>query len=113
AHLKLLPRIGAAVLQSRRGKPLVIYGARLAGRALVRKLAQQGGRHRPVAFLAADSRKVGREIAGLPVVGTSEALRRALQRLGGETVAVAASATEPTRAEEVCRMGIAAGGRPL
>ena len=112
-HLKLLPRIGAAVLQSRRGEPVLIYGASLAGIALARELAQEGDRYRPVAFLDDDRRKVGREIAGLPVVGTSEALRRALQRFGVETVAVAASATEPTRAEEVCRMVIAAGARPL
>jgi exopolysaccharide biosynthesis polyprenyl glycosylphosphotransferase len=113
AHLKLVPRIGAAVSQGRRGKPVLIYGASLAGIALARDLAQQGDSYRPVAFLDDDVRKVGREIAGLPVVGTGEALGRALQRFKAEMVAVAASAMDPTRAEEVSRMVIAAGARPL
>ena len=112
-YLKVLPRMGVSISQARVGRPLIIFGAGQGGIALARELASHTDGYRPVAFLDDDRRKVGREIAGLPVVGTSEALGRALRQFGAETVAVAMPSAAPARVREVSRMSLDAGARPL
>jgi FlaA1/EpsC-like NDP-sugar epimerase len=113
AHLKLFPRARQTVSQAGVGRPLIIFGAGQGGISLAKELATHTDGYRPVAFLDDNRRKVGREIVGLPVVGTREALGRALTHFRAETVAVAMPSQAPSRISEISRYVLDAGARPL
>jgi FlaA1/EpsC-like NDP-sugar epimerase len=113
AHLKLLPRARRTISQGGLGRPLVIFGAGQGGITLAKELANHTDGYRPVAFLDDNRRKVGREIVGLPVVGTREALGRALTHFHAETVAVAMPSQASSKISEISRAVLDAGARPL
>jgi len=51
-----------------KGRPLVVWGAGMTGRRLIKHLVREGVQ--PVAVVDIDPRKIGRIIRGAPVVGT-------------------------------------------
>lgn len=112
-HIKLLPRLRHSVSWRSWGQPLVIFGAGAGGAALVRQLQSERGQFRPVAFLDDDSRKVGREIAGLPVIGSRDAVAEALRSCDARSLAIAlpSAGTETVRA--ISRIASKEGARVL
>ncbi|MBJ7595683.1 MAG: polysaccharide biosynthesis protein [Candidatus Dormibacteraeota bacterium] len=105
-HIKLLPRLRKSVSWGAWGQPLVIFGAGLAGVALVRQLETERAGFRPVAFLDDDRRKVGRDIAGIPVLGDRSALATTMKRTSAQNLALAL----PSAPRETIRTLIRAGG---
>ncbi len=77
-------------LRSRTGQRVIIVGAGQGGELLVRDLMRDPERrYRPVAFLDDDLAKSGREIHGLRVLGTSDDLPAAVDRLDARMVMIA------------------------
>jgi exopolysaccharide biosynthesis polyprenyl glycosylphosphotransferase len=113
AHVKLVPRAWQVVSRPSERRPVLIFGAGESGAALARELSHGSAEYRAVAFLDDDLRNVGREVAGLPVVGTAEALGRALRHFHAEAVVVATPSEAETRIRDVSAMIVAAGARPL
>jgi FlaA1/EpsC-like NDP-sugar epimerase len=69
---------------------VLIVGAGTAGERLARELLRDPERlYDPVAFVDDDRGKQGREIHGLPVVGTTRNLARAVRRLSIEVILIA------------------------
>jgi FlaA1/EpsC-like NDP-sugar epimerase len=88
SYIKLLPRL-LSTYRRREGDPLVVVGAGAAGVALVRQLQTEPGGYRPVAFIDDDLDKIGRRIAGLPVVGARDNIPAAVDRYRAGAVAIA------------------------
>lgn len=77
-------------LRSRTGQRVIVVGAGQGGELLVRDLMRDPERrYRPVAFLDDDLAKSGREIHGLRVLGTSDDLPAAVDRLDVRMVMIA------------------------
>ncbi|MGH8467433.1 MAG: polysaccharide biosynthesis protein [Gammaproteobacteria bacterium] len=77
-------------LRSRTGQRVIIVGAGQGGELLIRDLMRDPEcRYRPVAFLDDDLAKSGREIHGLRVLGTSDDLPAAVDRLDARMVMIA------------------------
>jgi hypothetical protein len=113
AHLKLVPRTRQAVGGNRGRKPLIIFGAGSAGIALVRQLAYERNGYRPVAFLDDDLRKVGRDIAGLPVAGTRLDLARAVKQYGADAVVIAIPSAQSPTIREITHRALDVNARAL
>ena len=113
AHLKLVERTRQAMGRNRGRKPLIIFGAGTGGIALVRQLAYERGGYRPVAFLDDDLRKVGRDIAGLPVFGTRVDLGRAVKRYGADAVAIAIPSAQSKTIREITHRALDVDARAL
>jgi FlaA1/EpsC-like NDP-sugar epimerase len=113
AHLKLINRTRQVVSRNRGRKPLIIFGAGTGGIALVRQLAYERGGYRPVAFLDDDLRKVGRNIAGLPVFGTRADVDRAVKRYNAEAVAIAIPSAQSKTIREITHRALDANARAL
>ena len=88
SYIKLLPRL-LSTYGRRDGDPLVVVGAGAAGMALVRQLQAEPGGYRPVAFIDDDLDKIGRRIAGIPVVGARDNIPAAVDRYRAGAVAIA------------------------
>jgi FlaA1/EpsC-like NDP-sugar epimerase len=112
-HIKLLPRLRKSVSWGVWGEPLVIFGAGLAGVALVRQLQTDRGSFRPVAFLDDDRRKVGRDISGMPVLGNRSDLSAVMKRTGAQNLALALPAAPRETIRMLTRLGSRAGARVL
>jgi UDP-GlcNAc:undecaprenyl-phosphate GlcNAc-1-phosphate transferase len=94
------------------GAPALIYGAGRKGVTAVRELVSDaGGALRPVAFIDDDPRKAGRLVNGMPVVGSSRSLERAIRGFAARAVIVASDTVPDARLEalrDVCeRMDVA------
>jgi FlaA1/EpsC-like NDP-sugar epimerase len=113
AHLKLIPRTRQAVFRRHGQKRLIIFGAGTGGIALVRQLAYERGGYRPVAFLDDDLRKVGRNIAGLPVYGTRSDVERAVKRYRAEAVGIAIPTAQSRTIREITNRALDANARAL
>lgn len=113
AHLKLIDRARLAVTTDRRRKALIVFGAGRGGITLVRQLAAEKTGYRPVAFLDDDPRKVGRTIAGLPVLGTRTQLDKVVKRYNAEAVAIAIPSAEATTIREIANLTVDAEARAL
>ncbi len=112
-HVKILPRLGASGSWGTRGEPLIVFGAGVAGAALVRQLQSERGGFRPVAFLDDDRRKLGRHILGLPVLGDRNDLLAAMRRTHAHSLAVAVPAAPHDTVRTLTRIGTQAGARVL
>jgi FlaA1/EpsC-like NDP-sugar epimerase len=113
AHLKLIDQARLVVRRDRRRKPLVIFGAGRGGTTLVRQLSAEKTGYRPVAFLDDDSRKVGRTIAGLPVIGGRDQLDKVVKRYSAEAVAIAIPSAEAATIREIANLTVDAEARAL
>ena len=112
-HIKLLPRLRKSMSWGVWGEPLIVFGAGLAGVALVRQLQTDRGSFRPVAFLDDDRRKVGRDISGVPVLGDRSELSAAMKRTGAQNLALALPAAPLETIRTLTRLGGGAGARVL
>jgi FlaA1/EpsC-like NDP-sugar epimerase len=112
-HIKLLPRVRKSVSWGVWGEPLIIFGAGLAGVALVRQLQTDRGAFRPVAFLDDDRRKVGRDVSGVPVLGDRSELSAVMKRTGAQNLALAVPAAPRETIRTLTRLGSRAGARVL
>jgi FlaA1/EpsC-like NDP-sugar epimerase len=87
-------------------KNALIVGAGKAGEMLVRDLLRDLiGSYRPAAFVDDDTRKVGKEIHGIPVVGTCDEISGAVTRLGVDLIIIAlptATSRQIRRIVEIC-----------
>ena len=108
-----LSRLQSALPHRRWGEPLVIIGAGSAGVALVRQLQAERGRYRPVAFLDDDRRKIGRDVAGLRVLGSRDDITAALKQSTAQNLAIAVPSLPPDQIRALSRMGSLAGARVL
>jgi FlaA1/EpsC-like NDP-sugar epimerase len=108
-----LSRLQSAVPHRRSGEPLVIIGAGSAGVALVRQLQAERGRYRPVAFLDDDRRKIGRDVAGLRVLGSRVDIAATLNRSTAQNVAIAVPSLPPDQIRALRRMVSVAEARVL
>jgi FlaA1/EpsC-like NDP-sugar epimerase len=108
-----LSRLQSALPHRRWGEPLVIIGAGSAGVALVRRLQAERGRYRPVAFLDDDRRKIGRDVAGLRVLGSRDDITAALKQSTARNLAIAVPSLPPDQIRALSRMGSLAGARVL
>jgi FlaA1/EpsC-like NDP-sugar epimerase len=106
-HIKLLPRVRNSLSFKAWGQPLIIFGAGLAGVALARELQTERGGFRPIAFLDDDRRKVGRDIAGVPVLGDRRDLTEVMKRTRAQSLALAM----PSASRETIRTLVREGGR--
>jgi FlaA1/EpsC-like NDP-sugar epimerase len=113
AHLKMVARARQAVAPDRTRQPIVVFGAGLGGVALVRQLAHERTGYRPVAFLDDDDRKVGRVVAGIPVVGTRADLGRVVKRYRAEAVAIAIPSANSQVIREITHLVLDADARAL
>jgi UDP-GlcNAc:undecaprenyl-phosphate GlcNAc-1-phosphate transferase len=86
------------------GEPTLVYGAGRRGEIVVREL-QANARLglRPVGYLDDDPRLLGRELLGLPVLGTGAELARLLDRHRATRLVLATGALPGRREEEVQR----------
>ncbi len=108
-----LSRLQTALPHRRWGEPLVIIGAGSAGVALVRQLQAERGRYRPVAFLDDDRRKIGRDVAGIRVLGSRDDIAAALKQSAAQNLAIAVPSLPPDQIRALSRMGGLAGARVL
>ena len=108
-----LSRLQSALPHRRWGEPLVIIGAGSAGVALVRQLQAERGRYRPVAFLDDDRRKIGRDVAGIRVLGSRDDMTAALKQSTAQNLAIAVPSLPPDQIRTLSRMGSLAGARVL
>jgi FlaA1/EpsC-like NDP-sugar epimerase len=106
-------RLQSAMPHRTWGEPLVIFGAGSAGVALVRQLQAERSRYRPVAFLDDDRRKIGRDVAGLRVLGSRDDIPAALKRSRAQNLAIAVPSLPPDQSRAVSRMGSIGGARVL
>ncbi|MHB8594606.1 MAG: polysaccharide biosynthesis protein, partial [Acidimicrobiales bacterium] len=113
SQLMGLSRLQSALPHRRWGEPLVIIGAGSAGVALVRQLQAERGRYRPVAFLDDDRRKIGRDVAGLRVLGSRDDITAALKQSTAQNLAIAVPSLPPDQISALSRMGSLAGARVL
>jgi FlaA1/EpsC-like NDP-sugar epimerase len=113
SHIKLLPRVRNTVSWGTWGEPLIVYGAGLAGVALARQLQTERGGFRPVAFLDDDRRKIGRDIAGLPVLGDRSSLAATMSRTGAKNLALALPSAPRETVRALVQLGGHAGFRVL
>jgi FlaA1/EpsC-like NDP-sugar epimerase len=113
SQLMGLSRLHSAVPRRTWGEPLVIFGAGSAGVALVHQLQEERGRYRPVAFLDDDRRKIGRDVAGLRVLGSRDDIATALTRSSAQNLAIAVPSLTPDQIHPLSRMGSMAGARVL
>lgn len=112
-HIKLLSRLRRSVSWGAWGQPLIVFGAGLAGVALVRQLQTERGGFRPVAFLDDDRRKIGRDIVGIPVLGGRSALESTMKRTGAESLALAIPSAPQDAVRALIKIGGQAGARVL
>ncbi|MHB8490363.1 MAG: polysaccharide biosynthesis protein [Candidatus Dormibacteria bacterium] len=108
-----LSRLQSAVPHRRWGEPLVIIGAGSAGVALVRQLQAERGGYRPVAFLDDDRRKIGRDVAGIRVLGSRDDIAAALKQSAAQNLAIAVPSLPPDQIRALSRVGSVAGARVL
>lgn len=109
-----LSRLQTAVPRRTWGEePLVIFGAGSAGVALVHQLQEERGRYRPVAFLDDDRRKIGRDVAGLRVLGSRDDIAAAFKRSSAHNLAIAVPSLPPDKIRALSRMASLAGARVL
>jgi FlaA1/EpsC-like NDP-sugar epimerase len=112
-HIKLLPRVRTSVSWGAWGEPLIVFGAGLAGVALVRQLQTERGGFRPVAFLDDDRRKVGRDVSGVPVLGDRRELAAVIKRTRARNLALALPSAPPETIRTLTRLAGQAGARVL
>jgi FlaA1/EpsC-like NDP-sugar epimerase len=112
-HIKLLPRLRTSVSWGAWGEPLIVFGAGLAGVALVRQLQTERGGFRPVAFLDDDRRKVGRDISGVPVLGDRSELAAVMKRSRAQNLALAVPSAPQETIRTLTRLGGQVGARVL
>jgi FlaA1/EpsC-like NDP-sugar epimerase len=112
-HIKLLPRVRTSVSWGAWGEPLIVFGAGLAGVALVRQLQTERGGFRPVAFLDDDLRKVGRDISGVPVLGDRSELAAVMKRSRAQNLALALPSAPHETIRALTRLGGQVGARVL
>ncbi|MGA8415352.1 MAG: nucleoside-diphosphate sugar epimerase/dehydratase [Candidatus Dormiibacterota bacterium] len=108
-----LSRLQTAVPRRTWGEPLVIFGAGSAGVALFHQLQEERGRYRPVAFLDDDRRKIGRDVAGLRVLGSRDDIAAILKRSSAQNLAIAVPSLTPDQIRVLSRMGSMGGARVL
>jgi len=88
------------------GKRTLIVGAGRAGEMLVRDLLRDSNSsYRPVAFVDDDKRKAGKELHGLPVLGSCDAIPHLAAKLELELVLIAlpaATSKQLRRIVEIC-----------
>ena len=91
---------------SKRGEPVLIYGAGRRGVAAVRELFRESGdRFRPIGFVDDDVYKKGRLVSGLPVFGPSSELATLIETHRVKALMIAAANILPERlaaAAHVC-----------
>ncbi len=88
----------------RGGKKVLIVGAGDAGEMLLREIHNNRKlNYEPVGFLDDDKEKVGREIHGLPILGTRYALKQEIQDRGIEEVLVAIPSAQRADLSEIYR----------
>ncbi|MHB1951570.1 MAG: polysaccharide biosynthesis protein [Acidiferrobacteraceae bacterium] len=92
-------------LYVRNGRRVLIVGAGRAGELLVRDLLHDGSDLIPVAFIDDDPQKIGKEIHGLPVVGSVPTIPETVADLGIHLILIAiaaATSSEVRRIVGVC-----------
>jgi UDP-GlcNAc:undecaprenyl-phosphate GlcNAc-1-phosphate transferase len=88
----------------RGGKKVLIVGAGDAGEMLLREIHNNRKlNYEPVGFLDDDKEKVGREIHGLPILGTRYALKKEVRDRGIEEVLVAIPSAQRVDLSEIYR----------
>jgi FlaA1/EpsC-like NDP-sugar epimerase len=112
-HIKLLPRLRTSMSWGAWGEPLIVFGAGLAGVALVRQLQTERGGFRPVAFLDDDRHKVGRDISGVPVLGDRSELAAVMKRSRAQNLALALPSAPQETIRALTRLGGQVGARVL
>jgi FlaA1/EpsC-like NDP-sugar epimerase len=112
-HIKLLPRVLTSVSWGAWGEPLIVFGAGLAGVALVRQLQTERGGFRPVAFMDDDRRKVGRDISGVPVLGDRSDLAAVMKRTRAQSLALALPSASQETIRTLTRLGGQVAARVL
>ena len=86
------------------GRRVLIMGAGDAGEMLLRELRNNPRLdYLPVGFLDDDPDKVGREIAGVPILGPREVIVREVRRRRIDEVLVAIPSAEPDLLEDILR----------
>ncbi len=89
----------------RGGKKVLIVGAGDAGEMLLREIHNNRKlNYEPVGFLDDDTEKVGREIHGLPILGTRYALKKEIRDRGIEEVLVAIPSAQRADLSEIYRL---------
>lgn len=101
--LRLLPRVYRDFIRHGSGRRILIYGAGDAGEMIVREMLKDESYH-PVGFLDDDPQKVGRRIHGVRVLGTREALPRAIATTRPDEVLVAMSRRDVHQMQELVRV---------
>ncbi len=98
------------VSRVRGGKHTLVYGAGDGGALLVRELRSNPGLGlEPIGFLDDDPRKVGKQVLGLPVLGTSRELDRVLAESGAQALIISTRKIDASRQKAVEAACSAAG----